>query len=374
MGKKVLVTGGAGFIGSHLVEALLEEGNEVVVLDNLSEQVHGKNSKGPGYLDKGAEFIKGDVRNEKDLAKAIDGAEVVFHEAAAVGVGQSMYEVNEYIDNNDLGTAKLLEHLIKKEHSVKKLLVASSMSAYGEGLYFCGKCKMEREPGLREEKEMQKGNWEQSCPECGSELKAVATPERKKLDINSIYALTKRNQEEIVLMLGKAYGIPAVALRYFNVLGPRQSLSNPYTGVAAIFLSRVKNKKQPIVYEDGLQSRDFVSVHDIVNANLLAMKSNAADYEPFNVGTGKPSTIKELAETICSAYNFREGPIYTQKFRKGDIRHCYADISKIRKKLGFEPGFSLEKTIAELIEWSKKEKAIDKFDEANSELKKFGLV
>ena len=369
---KVLVTGGAGFIGSFIVDELVQKGHDVVILDNLDKQVH-PTGKAPAWLNKKAEFIKGDVRNKDDVRKAMEGVEVLFHEAAAVGVGQSMYELNYYVDVNTGGTANILEFLANEEHSVKKMMVAASMSEYGEGLYECEKCGL-AEPSLRGEKQMAKGKFEQFCPSCGAELKPVSTPETKRLDCNSVYALTKKDQEELVLMMGKAYGIKAVALRYFNVFGPRQSLSNPYTGVAAIFMSRIKNGNRPVIYEDGLQSRDFVSVHDIAKANILAMEKNAADYEIFNVGTGKPLSIRQVAENIAGLYGSDIKPEITNKFRKGDVRHCSAGISKIKSKLGFKPSVSFEEGMKEIIEWSQNVKAVDNFEQAAQELKKKGLI
>ena len=369
---KVLVTGGAGFIASFITDRLVKEGHEVVILDNLDKQVH-PTGKPPAWLNKKAKFIKGDVREKADLKKAMEGIEVVFHEAAAVGVGQSMYEINYYVDVNTKGTANILNFLANEKHDVKKILVAASMSEYGEGLYECGKCG-KIEPGMRSEENLAAGKFEQYCPNCGRELKPLPTPETKRLDCNSVYALTKKDQEELFLMVGKAYGIKAVALRYFNVFGPRQSLSNPYTGVAAIFMSRIKNNNAPVIYEDGKQTRDFVSVHDIAEANLLAMNSNSANYEVFNVGSGKPIPIKEVAETIAQLYGSKVKPEITSRFRKGDIRHCFADISKIKSRLGFEPKISFKEGMREIIEWSQGVKAEDRFEKATKELQKKGLV
>jgi dTDP-L-rhamnose 4-epimerase len=371
-GMKVLVTGGAGFIGSFIVDRLVEKGHDVVILDNLDKQVHPTGEK-PAWVNEKAEFIKGDVRSGDDLKKAFEGVEVLFHEAAAVGVGQSMYEIGNYVDANTGGTAKVLDFLANQEHSVKKMMVAASMSEYGEGLYECGKCG-KVEPGMRREADLAAGKFEHFCPGCGKPLKPVPTPESKDLDCKSVYALTKKGQEELVLMVGKAYGIKAVALRYFNVFGPRQSLSNPYTGVAAIFMSRIKNGNSPVVYEDGLQTRDFVSVHDIANANLLAMEQNAANYEVFNVGSGEPLSIKGIAERIAGLYGSDVKPEITNKFRKGDIRHCFADISKIKSRLGFRPGVSFEEGMKEIIDWSQNVKAEDKFEQATEELKRKGLI
>lgn len=372
MSKKVLVTGGAGFIGSHLVDKLVEEGHDVRVLDSLDKQVH-ISGKLPNYFNNQVEFVKGDVRNKDDFREALKDIDVVFHEAGAVGVGQSMYELNYYVSTNNIGTSNLLELLVNEEHSVKKVVVAASMSSYGEGLYKTQDGDLVDNVQLRSEKQMSEGKWE-PLDEQGRPLIAIPTPETKYQNCNSIYALTKKDQEEMVLMIGKTYGIPSIALRYFNVAGPRQSLSNPYTGVTAIFMSRIKNNNAPIVYEDGLQTRDFISVHDIVQANILAMQSKNGNYESYNVGTGKPITIKKVAETIARLYGSDIMPKVQNKFRKGDVRHCFADISKIKSKLGFEPKHSFEETIKEIIEWSKNVEAVDKFEEANNELKSKGLV
>ncbi len=371
--KKILVTGGAGFIGSHLVDALVKEGHEVTVLDCLDKQVH-EGGKKPAYLNKKATFVKGDVRDSKALKRVLRDQEVVYHEAAAVGVGQSMYQIKHYMDVNTLGTAQLLDLLVNNEHDVKKLVVAASMSSYGEGLYECNAGCGLVEPGLRGEEQLKKGFWDVLCPACGKELRPLPTPESKRQQSNSLYALSKEDQERMVLMVGKTYGLPAVALRYFNVFGPRQSLSNPYTGVAASFMSRVKNGHAPVVYEDGLQTRDFVSVHDIVSANLAAMKSKNADYEVFNVGNGRPLPIVEIAETVIELCGAKLKPEVTRKYRKGDVRHCYADTRKIEEKLDWRPRVSFEQGMQELIGWSQGVKAVDRFEQAAKELKDKGLV
>ena len=369
--SRVLVTGGAGFIGSFLVDRLIEKGNAVRILDNLELQLHF--GKTPSHLNKNAEFIKGDVTDYDVLKDAVKDIDVIFHEAAAVGIGQSMYQIQKYVSTNTLGTAVLLNILVNEKHDIKKLIAASSFSVYGEGSYKCEKCGLV-EPKLRNHAAVLKDSWELKCPGCNSILMPVPTNEEKKQDTTSIYALTKRDQEDMCLMIGKTYGIPTVALRYFNVYGPRQSLSNPYTGVAAIFMSRIKNNNQPIIYEDGLQTRDFISVHDIVDSNLLAMEKNAANYEIFNVGTGNPITIRHIAETVAQSYGKDIKPNITYKFRKGDIRHCFADTTKIRKKLGFKLKMSFEEGMKELIEWSKNQESVDKFNEATKYLKKHDLI
>ncbi len=374
---KILITGGAGFIGSYIADALVREGHFVRILDNLEPQVH-RSGEVPDYLSKsqGVEFVRGSVLDYNEFKKAITGVDVVFHEAARIGVGQSMYEVTSYVDTNIKGTANLLNLLVNENHSIRKVLVAGSMSSYGEGAYDCSNCGLVS-PQLRTERQMRQKRWELACAECGGLLKPLPTSEAKPLQPNSIYAITKAVQEEMLICIGKTYGIPCVSLRYFNVYGPRQSLSNPYTGVAAIFMSRIKNGRKPVVFEDGLQTRDFVSVHDIAAANVLAMKSKAADYEIFNVGTGNPVSIKAVAETIAKIYG-RDGkgiqPEITNKFRKGDVRHCFADISKIKSKLGFAPKVSFEEGMKELTMWAGHAEAVDKFDKAAEELRSKGLV
>ena len=369
---KILITGGVGFIGSHLVDALVGRGHEVVIYDNFEPQVHKKE---PEYLNRNAEVIKADVRDKDTLKDAVMDSGIIFHQAAMVGVGQSMYQVEKYVDVNTFATAKLLDILANEEHSVKKLIVASSMSIYGEGTYQCGDCGIVY-PALRSEEQLMRRRWEMTCPNCGKEVKPLPTDETKPLQPTSIYAVTKKDQEEMSLAIGRAYSIPTVALRYFNAYGPRQSLNNPYTGVCAIFSARIKNNNSPLIFEDGLQSRDFVSVHDVVEANILAMESSNANYEVFNVGTGRATNILEIAQMLIKLYNKDSNlsPEITNKYRAGDIRHCFADISKIKNKLGYKPKIDFEEGMKELVEWGEKEETVDKFEEAHEELKVRGLV
>ncbi|MGQ9543668.1 MAG: SDR family NAD(P)-dependent oxidoreductase [Candidatus Bathyarchaeia archaeon] len=327
--EKVLVTGGAGFIGSHTADLLIEHGYHVTILDNLEPQVHGEDERIPGYVNSNATFIYGDIRDRELLKKVIPEVDAVIHLAAMVGVGQSMYQIERYVDINTKGTANLLNVLINKENNVKKLIVASSMSIYGEGKYHCQKCSTNVYPALRDEKRLQKRQWDHLCPTCSTPLTPQPTDEEKPLIPTSIYAMTKRHQEEVCLLIGKTHGIPTVALRYFNVYGSRQTLSNPYTGCAAIFTSRILNNKPPYIFEDGNQKRDFIHVKDIAKANLNALEHNNANYQAINIGTGKPITIKNLAETLTKLYNKPNlKPYISYEYRKGDIRHCYADISK----------------------------------------------
>jgi len=368
---KVLVTGGAGFIGSFIVDKLVEKGHSVRIFDNLEPQVH--EGAMPEYLNKKAEIFDGDIRNCDQIQKAIEDQEVIFHQAAAVGVGQSMYQISKYVEINTLGTANLFDILVNSQHKVRKVIVAASMSSYGEGSYDCENCGIIF-PDMRTGQQLKAERWELECPKCQKPLKPIPTKETKYQNCKSIYAMTKKDQEDIALTVGKAYNIPTVALRYFNVYGPRQSLSNPYTGVVAIFMSRIKNDNPPIVYEDGMQTRDFVSVHDIVQANMLAMELDEANYEVFNVGSGQPRAIKEIGEILAKLYGKEITPQATKEFRKGDIRHCFADISKLKDKLGYEPRILFEEGMKELIEWSRRIEAEDKFEQATKELKARGLI
>ena len=365
---KILVTGGAGFIGSHLVDALVEK-HEVTIYDNFEPQVH---TSEPNYLNKDAKLIRADVRDRDNLKNAIFDADIIYHLAAMVGVGQSMYQIERYVDSNTFATAKLLDILANEEHNVKKLIVASSMSIYGEGAYICPDCG-EVYPMLRSIDQLKNKQWEMICPNCGNNTKPIPTKENKTLQPTSIYAISKKDQEEMSLAVGRSYGIPTVALRYFNTYGPRQALSNPYTGVCAIFSSTIKNNNSPIIFEDGLQTRDFTSVHDIVKANLLVMEKSKANYEVFNVGTGNPTSILDIATNLTDLYGKNLAPNIVNKYRSGDIRHCYADITKIRQ-LGFKPSVSFKDGLQELVEWGETQNAEDGSDGAYEELKKKGLV
>ncbi len=369
--KKILVTGGAGFIGSFLVDALIGRGYRVVIFDNLEPQVH--NGRVPPYLNREAEFICGDVRDYDGLKKALKGVEAVFHEAAMVGVGQSMFQIKKYVDVNSSGTGNLLEVLANEPHSVRKLLVASSMSIYGEGTYQT-RAGRPIEVGERSEADLAKRRWECYDPQTGEELVPCPTNETKPLRSASIYAITKKNQEEQVIVFGQAHKIPVVALRYFNTYGPRQSLNNPYTGVAAIFLNRIKCGQPLLIFEDGAQQRDFVSVRDIVQANLLALEKPEADYEVFNVGSGTPISIQALGDQIMACCGTTVPVEFPGKYRKGDIRHCYADIAKIRSRLGYEPKVSMQEGLRELIAAAANETCEEKADFRPDYLTKRNLV
>lgn len=370
----VLVTGGAGFIGSFIVDELVKREHKVRIFDSLVEQVH--HCKVPDYLNKNAEFIKGDVRDKEVLTKSLKDIDFIFHKAAEVGVGQSMYEISRYVEANALGTGNLLDIIVNNEgikKRIKKIIVASSMSPYGEGMYRCKNCEIVS-PHPRSEENLKNKIWELNCPKCNVILKPIPTLETKVQEASSVYAITKKFQEEIVINVGKAYNLLTVALRYFNVFGPRQSLSNPYTGVAAIFMSRLKNNQQPLIFEDGNQLRDFVSIYDVVQANILAMEKDEANYESFNVGSGQPITIKQIVKTIAKLCGKEIEPIITHKYRKGDIRHCFADITKIKEKLGYEPKISFEKGMKELIEWAADKEAKDLVDYMTEELKSRKMI
>lgn len=370
--KNILITGGAGFIGSHLTDYLISEGYQVRILDNLHPQIH-LNSEVPPYLNNKAEFLKGDVTNKKDWQKALKNIDAVFHFAAAVGVGQSMYQIERYVKVNCYGTSLLLDILANEKLDVKKIIIAASMSSFGEGKYICPKCQLIQQPNLRREEDMKQGIWEPRCKICKSQLKAIATDESTSLQSPSIYAITKKTQEDLCLSIGKAYRIPAVSLRFFNAYGPRQSLSNPYNGVAAIFLSRIKNNKSPIINEDGLQTRDFVHIKDIVRVCEMVIGTNNANYEVFNVGSGIPITITDVAKTVLKLNNSLLKPEITGKFRTFDVRHCYADISKLKRLIGWSPTISFTDGMREVYEWSKNEKAADFVDQAIKELEVRGL-
>jgi dTDP-L-rhamnose 4-epimerase len=357
------------------VDALLGAGHQVRILDNLETQVHGglrEENRWPDYLADDCVKILGDVRDRDTLRKAIAGVDVIFHQAAAVGVGQSMYEIERYVDANTRGTAVLLGILAEKKTHVRKLIVASSMSIYGEGKYRCPE-HGEIYPQLRPEEQLAAQQWEMCCPVCNQPAEPLPTDETKPLDSTSIYAITKKDQEEMSLTVGRAYGIPTVALRYFNAYGPRQALSNPYTGIAAIFSGRLLNGHPPVIFEDGRQSRDLTHVSDIVQANLLALAKSEMDYSAFNVGTGRALTVLDVAQSLIQHLGSTQAPEIAHKFRAGDIRHCFADISRIRM-MGYQPQVRYEDGVAELVEWVRSQRAQDSFQDAQRELEKRGLV
>jgi dTDP-L-rhamnose 4-epimerase len=371
MSNHILITGGAGFIGSHLADALLARGHRVRALDNLSPQVHGANADRPDYLTEEVELVRGDVRDPDAVRRALEDIDVVYHLAAAVGVGQSMYEIAQYTAVNNLGTAVLLEALAAQP--VGRLVVASSMSLYGEGLYRCpdGTICTGEERSL---KQLRAGEWEVRN-QAGEVLTPVPTPETKLPSLASVYALSKFDQERMSLLIGRAYGIPTTALRFFNVFGTRQALSNPYTGVLAIFASRLLNDKPPAVFEDGRQRRDFVSVYDVAQACCLVLEQPESAGAVFNVGSGRSYTISEIAERIAGVIGKEYlTPELTGKYRVGDIRHCFADIRLARSTLGYEPRVGLDEGLEELASWLEGQVATDRVEEASAELAARGLT
>jgi dTDP-L-rhamnose 4-epimerase len=366
-----LVTGGAGFIGSHVVDALLRDGRNVRVLDSLDPQVHDGN---PSYLSEGAEFVHGDVRDRDAVRACLHGVNDLVHLAAAVGVGQSMYEIERYTSVNTLGAAVVLEEAVAARGQLAKIVVASSMSIYGEGLYRCPAEERLVSPSARPEEQLRARRWEPLCPSCGAALDAVPTAESTHVTPESIYAIGKRDHEEMFLVAGRAYGIPTTALRFFNVYGPRQALSNPYTGVAAIFSSRLMSGNAPIIFEDGGQSRDFVHVSDIVSAVVAALEPRAADGQAVNVGTGRSVSVLEVAEVLSRELGVDIEPDVRNQFRAGDIRHCFADIERARHLLGFRPSVEFEDGMRDLIAWLSDATAVDRVNEATEALQRRGLT
>ncbi|HYO13306.1 MAG TPA: NAD-dependent epimerase/dehydratase family protein [Thermoanaerobaculia bacterium] len=371
MSGRVLITGGAGFIGSHLADELLENGYQVRALDNLSEQVHGPGTNRPSYLSPEVELVDGDVRDPETVRRALAGIDAVFHFAAMVGVGQSMYEIERYTGVNNLGTAVLLEALIEKP--VERLVVASSMSIYGEGLYRDADGNLVS--GADRDRDQLKARAWDPLDAQGRPLTPVPTPETKAPALSSVYALSKYDQERLCLMIGRAYNIPTVALRFFNVYGTRQALSNPYTGVLAIFASRLLNGNPPLIFEDGHQMRDFVHVSDVARACRLALEVPEARDQVFNVGSGRQYTVREIARSMAEVLGREEiEPEITGNYRVGDIRHCFADITLARRILGFEPRMPLEQGLIELASWLEGQVACDRVAQAREELAARGLT
>src|SRR3954465_3069101 len=371
--NRVLITGGAGFIGSHLADQLLAAGYRVRALDNLNPQVHGPHAKRPAYLSADVELQVGDVRDAAAVRRALEGTDSVIHLAAAIGVGQSMYQIRNYMDINSVGTATLLEQLQLAGRKVQRLVVASSMSIYGEGRY-------RSEDGATHDRvsrtvaALKAATWDPLGPN-GEPLTPVPTPEQKLPMLNSIYALSKYDQERMCLMFGAAYDVPTVALRLFNTYGPRQALSNPYTGVLAIFAARLLNGKPPVVFEDGQQRRDFVNVRDVARAFVLALTSEAAVNHAINIGSGVSLSIMEIARALAQVLRLPQTSAeIAGRYRVGDIRHCFAETTLGRELLGYEARVSLQDGLGELAEWLRRERAVDAYDVARRELETRGLT
>ncbi len=368
MKGRILITGGAGFIGRHLARALISSGYDVVILDALIEQVHS--GRYPAELYGGdVEFVRGDIRDDDAVRRALIGVDGVVHLAAEVGVGQSMYAIERYVSANECGTAVLLQELAQAP--VRRIVVASSMSIYGEGLYWTSEGRVLDNV----ERVLAPGSWWDPLDESGQPLIPLPTPESKRPSLASVYALSKYAQERMTLMMAAAYGIESCALRLFNVFGPGQALSNPYTGVLAIFASRLLNEQRPMVFEDGQQRRDFVHVADVARAFVAALEEPSAVGEVFNIGSGRNYSIFEVARRLAEA--MRRGhltPEVIGKARTGDVRHCFADITLAEKKLGYRPVHRLEDSLEELAGWVKEQTAIDRVKEARIELEQRGLV
>ncbi|HHV75363.1 SDR family NAD(P)-dependent oxidoreductase [Thermoanaerobacterium thermosaccharolyticum] len=370
--ETILITGGAGFIGGYIAEKLHDKGYKIIVYDNLSPQVHGNNADLPDYLKEKVEFIKADVRDIEQFKNAIQKSDKIIHLAAETGVGQSMYEIDRYVDVNVRGTSILWDILANEKHNIKKVVLSSSRAVYGEGKYKCKNCGIIYPRG-RSKHDLEKGRWDVYCPNCNKKLEVMPTAEDSILTPASIYAVTKKTQEEICMIMGKSLGIPVSILRYQNVYGPRQSLNNPYTGIITIFTNRLKENKPINIYEDGYESRDFVYVEDVADGTILALEKVEANYEIFNIGYGKLTTIRQVAEIITNYINRELRPVISGNFRLGDIRNNYADISKANKLLGYHPKYSIEEGIKSFIEWAIKQESKDDSLKAEEELKRRGL-
>ena len=372
MAERFLVTGGAGFIGSHLVDSLLAEGHAVRVLDDLLAQAHPTGTA--RFLAKDAELVVGDLRDRATIDRVLERVDAVFHLGGMVGNGQSMVEVRRYVDVNGVGTATLLEGIAARRDRIRRLVVSSSMAVYGDGAYRCeehGVVARVRRPEAR----VQARLWEPLCPRCDREVQGVPTPEDHPLEPLSTYGISKRDQEELCLVLGRAWGVPTIALRYLNTYGSRQALSNPYTGVAALMATRLLHGKRPVIFEDGRQRRDLVHVSDVVAANLAALRADErAWYLPYNVGTGSSVTIAELAALLARGLGRAIEPELTGLFRRGDIRHCFADVTRPRELLGWQARVPLTEGAAELVAWAAGEHPEDLTDRANEELRAAGII
>ena len=372
MAGKVLVTGGAGFIGSHLVDRLRAEGADVRVVDNLDPQAHGENAKMPAYLE-GVEFRQLDVGDASIWEDVLKDVTHVVHFAAAVGLAQSLYEIEYYTRTNVMGTASLLQALANQDNKIDKLIVASSMSCYGEGLFECPQCGY-KGTNLRSNEDLDTGRWEVPCPQCDADMRPLPTPEDKKFEPQFVYSINKRDQEELCLTVGKAYDIPTAALRFFSAYGPRQALSNPYTGVAAIFASRLLGEAPPLIFEDGQQTRDFIHVSDVVDATVKALYDENLYSSALNIGTGTPVTIEQVA-AVLQKHLGGPDPEIVGTYRKGDIRHCYPEVSAAKDVLNWEAKLQLEDGVDDLVEWvSSQVSHAAKLEDHVEELRKKGLL
>jgi dTDP-L-rhamnose 4-epimerase len=369
----IVITGGAGFIGSYVVDRLIADAHSVTILDNFAPQVHPNGP--PAYLNPAADLITGDIRDREALKRALVRADAVVHCASAVGVAQSQYEVGHYTDVNVHGTGLLLELLMERRQTLKRLVVFTSMTQYGEGMYRRPSTGMPMRVPIRSERDVEQYGWEPVAPDDKEVLESIPTPEDADLQASNVYALTKRYQEELTRSVGAFYQFPVVCLRLFNVYGPRQSLSNPYTGVLAIFLSRLLAGEAPLVYEDGRQTRDFVSVHDVVEAAVLALASDAAIGQIVNIGSGEPRSIADCAVELAALLGRPElAPTITGKFRRGDIRHCTADVTRARSLLGYRARVPWEQGLRELLQWARQAPTEDLTERAQREMLERGII
>ena len=373
--KNILITGGAGFIGSRLCERLFEKDYNITVLDNLSPQIHENDESTLYRKIKGkCKFIKGDVSSKEDWQKALKDQEIVVHFASETGTGQSMYEIEKYNDVNIKGTSNMLEVLSTSNHSIKKIILSSSRSVYGEGKYK-SKNQLIQYPKSRKINDLEKGIFNLLCEYTNEEMMAMPTDEESLINPKSIYALTKYAQEKMILLISQSLSINPVILRYQNVCGPGQSLSNPYTGILSIFSTRILNGNNLDIYEDGLESRDFVYIDDVIDATILAIENERANGEIFNVGSGIPTTVKEVAESLKKLYNSDVNINVSGKFRLGDIRHNYADLSKVESLLGYKPKYNFQEGITKFVKWVKNQEIKeDKYEKSIQELKEKGLM
>lgn len=376
--KKILITGGAGFIGSHLVDTLNKKGYNIIVLDNLSPQIHGEipeQSPLVQSIQGKAQLIVGDVCNAEDWNKVIADVNIIVHLAAETGTGQSMYQISRYNEVNCTGTSIMLDILTNGKHNIEKVVVASSRAIYGEGKYFCTLLNRHVYPHARKPEDMERGDFAVKCPITAQDVVSCATDEDSQIQPNSIYGLTKYYQERAIIISCRALEIPCVALRYQNVYGPGQSLSNPYTGILSIFSSRLLENKSINIFEDGTESRDFVYIDDVIEATVLAIEDRRADFEVFNVGTGNATDVMTVAQTLSKIYNSKSEISISGQFRKGDIRHNYADLSKISNLLGFRPQVNFQEGIRHFCQWVLgQERHLDLYEKSLQEMRERGLM
>ena len=375
--KNILITGGAGFIGSNIALKLNSKGYNVTVLDNLSTQIHGEEPEitSPLYrsIKDNVNFIKGSVTSREDWIKALEDQNAIIHLAAETGTGQSMYEIEKYVNTNIGGTALLLDILTNTKHGIKRVLVAESRAIYGEGKYHCEKCG-DVHPTDRKDEDMVKGDFECHCPKCGGKVTLVATTEDSAIHPSSVYGISKQVQGQLVHLVCQTIGVESVSFRYQNVYGPGQSLTNPYTGILSIFSTRIKNHNGINIFEDGRESRDFVYIDDVVDATILGLEVPESNGHVFNIGTGVAIDVLTVANTLCEKYGIEVPITISGNYRLGDIRHNYADITLARNILGFEPKWNFAKGIEQFTNWvNKQEIQEDKYEASIEEMKRKGL-